>query len=43
MQDLAAYRFLLGLGASKIFMKEIGEVEGEKIGPASVMCESIES
>jgi 5,10-methylenetetrahydromethanopterin reductase len=42
MQDLAADRFLLGLGASKIFMKEIGEGEGEKIGPATVMRESIE-
>jgi 5,10-methylenetetrahydromethanopterin reductase len=42
MQDLAGERFLLGLGASKIFMKEIGEGEGEKIGPARVMRESIE-
>ncbi len=42
MQDLAGGRFLLGLGASKIFMKEIGEGEGEKIGPATVMRESIE-
>lgn len=42
MQDLAAERFLLGLGASKIFMKEIGEGEGEKVGPATVMRESIE-
>ena len=42
MQDLAAGRFLLGLGASKIFMKEIGEGEGEKVGPATVMRESIE-
>ncbi|HKT46295.1 MAG TPA: LLM class flavin-dependent oxidoreductase [Candidatus Acidoferrales bacterium] len=42
MQDLAADRFLLGLGASKIFMKEIGEGEGEKVGPATVMRESIE-
>ena len=42
MQDLAGDRFLLGLGASKIFMKEIGEAEGEKIGPATVMAESIE-
>jgi 5,10-methylenetetrahydromethanopterin reductase len=40
MQDLARDRFLLGLGASKIFMKEIGE--GEKVGPATVMRESIE-
>ena len=40
MQDLAGDRFLLGLGASKIFMKEIGE--GDKIGPATVMRESIE-
>src|SRR5271155_2764729 len=36
-------RFLLGLGASKIFMKEIGEGEkGKEIGPATVMRESIE-
>lgn len=42
MQDLAGDRFLLGLGASKIFMKEIGEGEGEKIGPATVMRESID-
>jgi 5,10-methylenetetrahydromethanopterin reductase len=42
MQDLAGARFLLGLGASKIFMKEIGEGEGEKVGPATVMRESIE-
>ncbi|MBZ5679172.1 MAG: LLM class flavin-dependent oxidoreductase [Acidobacteriia bacterium] len=42
MQDLAGARFLLGLGASKIFMKEIGEGEGEKVGPATVMRESVE-
>jgi len=42
MQDLAGDRFMLGLGASKIFMKEIGQGEGEKIGPATVMRESIE-
>jgi 5,10-methylenetetrahydromethanopterin reductase len=42
MQDLAGDRFMLGLGASKIFMKEIGEGEGEKVGPATVMRESIE-
>jgi 5,10-methylenetetrahydromethanopterin reductase len=42
MQDLAGDRFLLGLGASKIFMKEIGEGEGEKVGPATVMWESID-
>ena len=42
MQDLAGDRFLLGLGASKIFMKEIGEGEGEKVGPATVIRESIE-
>src|SRR6266403_1826703 len=42
MQDLAGDRFLLGLGASKIFMKEIGEGEGEKVGPATLMRESIE-
>src|SRR5258706_11492380 len=42
MQDLAGDRFLLGLGASKIFMKEIGEGEGQKVGPARVMRECIE-
>src|SRR5260370_8229533 len=42
MQDLAGDRFLLGLGASKIFMKEIGEGGGEKTGPATVIRESIE-
>jgi 5,10-methylenetetrahydromethanopterin reductase len=42
MQDLAGDRFLLGLGASKIFMKEIGEGEGEKAPPAKVMRESID-
>ena len=42
MQDLAGDRFMLGLGASKIFMKEIGEGEGERVGPATVMRESIE-
>jgi 5,10-methylenetetrahydromethanopterin reductase len=41
MQDIAGDRFLLGLGASKIFMKEIGEGEGEKVGSATVMKESI--
>jgi 5,10-methylenetetrahydromethanopterin reductase len=36
-------RFLLGLGASKIFMKEIGEGEkGKEVGPAVVMRESLE-
>ncbi|MGC2670439.1 MAG: LLM class flavin-dependent oxidoreductase, partial [Candidatus Acidiferrum sp.] len=36
-------RFLLGLGASKIFMKEIGEGEkGKEVGPATVMRESLE-
>ena len=36
MQDAAGDgRFLLGLGASKIFMKEIGEGEkGKDVGPA---------
>src|SRR6202051_1801055 len=43
MQDMASDRFMLGLGASKIFMKEIGEGEGEKIGPATVMRERTES
>ncbi len=44
MQDAAGVgRFLLGLGASKIFMKEIGEGEkGKDVGPAVVMQESIE-
>src|SRR3981189_2542785 len=42
MQDVAGDRFLLGLGDAKIFMKEIGEGEGEKVGPATVMRESIE-
>ena len=36
-------RLLLGLGASKIFMKEIGEGEkGKQFGPATVIRESIE-
>src|ERR671937_902374 len=44
MQEAAGEgRFLLGLGASKIFMKEIGEGEkGKEVGPAVVMRESIE-
>ncbi len=44
LQDAAGDgRFLLGLGASKIFMKEIGEGEkGKEIGPAVVMRESLE-
>src|SRR3977135_2940337 len=42
MQDLAGDRFMVGLGAAKIVMKEIGEGEGEKVGPATVMRESIE-
>lgn len=44
MQDAAGdNRFLLGLGASKIFMKEIGEGEkGRDAAPAVVMRESIE-
>ena len=44
LQDAAGDgRFLLGLGASKIFMKEIGEGEkGKDVGPAVVMRESIE-
>jgi 5,10-methylenetetrahydromethanopterin reductase len=44
MQDAAGEgRFLLGLGASKIFMKEIGEGEkGKEVGPAVVMRETIE-
>ncbi len=44
LQDAAGEgRFLLGLGASKIFMKEIGEGEkGKEASPATVMRESIE-
>src|ERR1700722_12030244 len=44
MQDLAGEgRFLLGLGASKIFMQEIGEGEkGKTAGPATVMKECTE-
>ena len=49
MQEACAHdgasdgRFLLGLGASKIFMKEIGEGEkGKEVGPATVMKESLE-
>ncbi len=43
MQELCGERFLLGLGASKIFMKEIGEGEGKPgAGPAAVMRESLE-
>src|SRR6476661_1385197 len=44
LQDAAGEgRFLLGLGASKIFMKEIGEGEkGKEVGPATVMRESID-
>jgi 5,10-methylenetetrahydromethanopterin reductase len=44
MQDAAGEgRFLLGLGASKIFMKEIGKGEkGREVGPAVVMRECIE-
>jgi 5,10-methylenetetrahydromethanopterin reductase len=44
MQEAAGPgRFLLGLGASKIFMKEIGEGEkGREQGPAGVMRECID-
>lgn len=44
MQEAAGDgRFLLGLGASKIFMKHVGEGErGKRVGPATVMKESIE-
>src|SRR4030088_3261902 len=42
MQDLAGERCLLGLGPSKLSMNAIGEGEGEKVGPATVMRESIE-
>jgi 5,10-methylenetetrahydromethanopterin reductase len=44
LQDVAGEgRFLLGLGASKIFMKEIGEGEkGKEVPPAVIMRESLE-
>ena len=43
MQEIAAGRFLLGLGASKIFMKHTGEGEaGKTVGPATVMKEATE-
>src|SRR5208282_2647361 len=44
LQDVAGPgRFFLGLGASKIFMKEVGEGEaGKTAGPATVMKESID-
>src|ERR1700687_5246610 len=44
MQEAAGPgRFLLGLGASKIFMKEIGEGEkGKQAGPAAYMRECID-
>ncbi|MFQ5776416.1 MAG: LLM class flavin-dependent oxidoreductase [Terriglobia bacterium] len=44
MQEAAGDgRFLLGLGASKIFMKHVGEGErGKRVGPATVVKESIE-
>ena len=44
MQEAAGPgRFLLGLGASKIFMKEIGEGEkGKQVGPAGYMRECID-
>ncbi|MBI4446581.1 MAG: LLM class flavin-dependent oxidoreductase [Acidobacteria bacterium] len=43
MQELAGERFLLGIGASKIFMKHSGEGEkGKTAGPAVVMKEAIE-
>src|SRR5258708_16818663 len=41
MQDLAGDRFLLGLGASKIVMKKIGEGEGKNVGPPTVMRANI--
>lgn len=43
MQEAAGEgRFLLGLGASKIFMKHVGEGErGKRVGPATVMKESL--
>ncbi len=44
LQELAGPdRFYLGLGASKIFMKHIGEGEtGRNVGPAVVMREAVE-
>jgi 5,10-methylenetetrahydromethanopterin reductase len=43
MQEVAGEgRFLLGLGASKIFMKEIGEGKGKSVGPATVIRECIQ-
>ena len=43
MQELCGERFLLGLGASKIFMKEIGEGKGKPgTGPATAMRESLD-
>src|SRR5438874_5673335 len=42
MQDIAGDRNLLELGASNIFMQSIGAGKGEKVGPATVMKESIE-
>ena len=44
LQDAAGPgRFMLGLGASKIFMKEIGEGEkGKEVGPATVMREALD-
>ncbi len=44
LQDAAGPgRFILGLGASKIFMKEIGEGEkGKEVGPATVMREALD-
>ncbi len=44
MQEAAGEgRFLLGLGASKIFMKHVGEGEkGKTVGPAVVMREATE-
>jgi 5,10-methylenetetrahydromethanopterin reductase len=43
MEAAGPGRFLLGLGASKIFMKEIGEGEkGKEASPAVVMRESID-
>ena len=44
LQDVTGEgRFLLGLGASKIFMKEIGEGDkGKEVAPAVVMRESVE-
>src|SRR5438445_10834028 len=42
MQEIAGDRFLVGRGASKIVMKQIGEGEGEQVGHGTDMSESFE-